>query len=532
LVDIENADSTPALADGVSIRHHSFADEYLIGVPGDRLTIQLRRIAELLNDPPPSDPNSEAPVWLKQVKGPSVVEVRGVAALSAGAVVATGIFEQTARLGLGEPGDRTLTSRGGSTNAYVARYASDGQLQWVRQIGGTGGCSTANIAVLSNGSAVVTGSIVGTVTFDVDGTARTTRTAAGLGDLFLACYDAFGTLQWTKQVSGPNVSGLGVSTGPGDQIYVVGDNGDTALFGAGEPTELTLRRSDDTAEFFVSRFGPDGEFGWARSTRYASAVRGNQIDAVPEGGCVVTGYYAGEPTFGEGDATITRLPPTPNNDQGMFVAKYAATGALVWASSGRAMVVPYATGYCFGSTVTAVPDGATAVVGYLAGKNIIGAGNSAVTIGSDNERGLFIARFGVGGAPTHVERVTITGNAMISFSMEALNDNSFVIAGGLSGTATFGEGSTVLSTATSEYDGFLAYFTPDGKFSSAMQFGGAGSAFGRSVSRFADDSLVIGGTFSSDLTLGADGPNATTLLTIKSTDTNGFLARLRRGGGF
>jgi len=92
-----------------------------------------------------------------------------------------------ATFGPGETGETTLTS-GGGNDAFIARYAASGELQWATRAGGAGGAAGQAIVSPPNGSIVVTGHFTETATFH-EGTAdETNLTSNGERDFFVARY--------------------------------------------------------------------------------------------------------------------------------------------------------------------------------------------------------------------------------------------------------------------------------------------------------------------------------------------------------
>jgi hypothetical protein len=103
----------------------------------------------------------------------------GVAALSDGSAVVTGRFRDSATFGPGEPGQTNLASAGGN-EIFVAKYKPDGALAWARRAGGTDADLGWGVAVLSDGSAVVTGSFSGIATFGPGEPGETKLTPPGM----------------------------------------------------------------------------------------------------------------------------------------------------------------------------------------------------------------------------------------------------------------------------------------------------------------------------------------------------------------
>jgi secreted PhoX family phosphatase len=98
---------------------------------------------------------------------------------------------------------------------------------------------------------------------------------------------------------------------------------DTATFGAGEANETVL----EGGGVFVAKYARDGTLLWATS---ADNAIGHGIATDPRGNSYVTGFFTTPltATFGAGEANETVL-----EGGGVFVAKYAQDGTLLWATS-------------------------------------------------------------------------------------------------------------------------------------------------------------------------------------------------------
>ena len=82
----------------------------------------------------------------------------------------------------------------GERDAYLTKYDSDGMLLWSRQLGTSMRDAGRGVAVDSLGNAFITGGTEGSLE----------GTNAGDRDAFLTKYDSNGTLQWTQQIGTSN----------------------------------------------------------------------------------------------------------------------------------------------------------------------------------------------------------------------------------------------------------------------------------------------------------------------------------------
>jgi len=131
----------------------------------------------------------------------------------------------------------------GYSDAFLAKYdGASGTLQWTRQFGTTDREDSRGVSVDSSGNIYIAGSTWG----DLDGPGPITN--VGWEDLFIAMYDAAGTLQWIRQFGSARSDyaegGLAVGS---SSIYVTGKT-DGDLDGPGTGTRAG---SDDA---WVGRF--------------------------------------------------------------------------------------------------------------------------------------------------------------------------------------------------------------------------------------------------------------------------------------
>jgi hypothetical protein len=170
---------------------------------------------------------------------------------------------------------------------------------------------------------VVTGFINGTAVFGAGEVNETTLVSAGSNEMFVARYNADGTLAWAKRAGGASSAiGYAIASRADGSSVVTGDFYGTATFGAGEANETTLVSGgtyyNDT---FVAGYNADGTLAWATRAGGSNNVEsGRGIASYEDGSSVVTGYFWGTSVFGAGEVNETTLVSAGNTD--IFVAKY------------------------------------------------------------------------------------------------------------------------------------------------------------------------------------------------------------------
>jgi hypothetical protein len=331
--------------------------------------------------------------WAKSAGGSSTDIGFGIAADPRGNSYVTGFFTGTAAFGAGEANETELTSEA-ATAVFIAKHAPDGSLLWAKSGGGTEARVWGrSIAVDIRGNSYVTGSFMGTAIFGAGEANETELTALGGQDVFfVAKYAPDGSLLWITSAGGTEapVSGRGIALDPRGNSYVTGSFRGTTTFGGGEANETELTALGQGV--FVAKYALDGSLLWARSAGGSRFDSGTGIAADPRGNSYVTGDLSSDPAiFGVGE------PNETETGKGIFVAKYAPNGRLLWVRSGG-YVPPepsepplWEYGGVDGSGIATDARGNSYVTGMLYSRiAIFGAGETSETIVGG---GIFIAKY-------------------------------------------------------------------------------------------------------------------------------------------
>ena len=218
-------------------------------------------------------------IWVQTIGGSEYVHVNGVAIdpFDDGIVLGGSINGLgTTTFGLGQPGQYdvepnsfTNTSSGTPTGTttpgtgtqplgFLARYDTDGLLEWV--IPNVGGLPEA-LELASDGGAVTTGSYHGTAVLGPGEPNETALTTPANQDVFVARYELDGSLRWAMTSRTPvtkNSAPYALALGADDGVVVLGHLRDTVVFGPGTPDEITLQTEGGYDGFAVS-YSPTGD---------------------------------------------------------------------------------------------------------------------------------------------------------------------------------------------------------------------------------------------------------------------------------
>ncbi len=197
----------------------------------------------------------------------------------------------------------------GDQDAFLAKYDSNGNRLWIRQL------STGSHDYATGVTVDVTGNvyIAGLTDGDMDGTGA--QTYHGASDIFVAKYDSSGTQQWAKQFGTSGADEARSMTSDGGNVFVTGiTNGD--LDGAGSQT---YRGESD---LFILKLDSSGNVQWLRQhgTFVGDEANGITLDGL--GNVYLTGI-----TTGDHDGAGAGVNAGGGD---IFVLKYDSNGNLRW----------------------------------------------------------------------------------------------------------------------------------------------------------------------------------------------------------
>lgn len=273
-------------------------------------------------------------IWVTRVTGAGMASI---AAVSDGFVV-TGSFAETAVFGVGTGAETTLELLAKEPppepadpaappedpkNHFVAKFTSDGRVEWVKRTGGSYWNEYRDIAVLPDDSVVLTGTMDDVAVFGPGETGETALVSEGENDVFVAKYRPDGSLAWATRAGGVGYDGgISLSSLTDQSVVVVGHYTGAAVFGIGEANETTLDESGGSA--FMAKYAPDGSLAFARSLSGAEVLRAASLE---DGTTLVTGTFWATATFGAGEPNETTLTSA---ERDIFIAKYVPDGRLAW----------------------------------------------------------------------------------------------------------------------------------------------------------------------------------------------------------
>jgi hypothetical protein len=379
--------------------------------------------------------------------------------------------------------------------------------EWTKIAGGPSIDKIAGITNDLTGNIFVTGFFDSIITFD-----STRLISAGGTDIFIAKYDADGTLLWAKQVGGHNDDySSGISTDMAGNCYITGSfyiQGNVITFGSTTISEAS------NADIFVAKFNATGNLIWLRNAGGQGDDASFSIATDISGNSYITGYFTGTALFGN-----TKVTSIGYSD--VFVAKYSASGTLVWLKTGGGAYQDES--YAISTDVT----GNCYVTGHFTGN----ATFSGITLTSAGyfDTDVFILKYNPSGLLMWAKRAGGIGND-IGYGIDVDKNENVFVCGAFRGTMLFGD---KILTRTTGSNGFIAKFDQSGKMLWSRNTNGSNLNEYRKVSADAEGNCYVTGSITEDVLFGriniksAGGKDAC----IVKYDSNGSLMWVLQGGG-
>jgi hypothetical protein len=409
----------------------------------------------------------------------------GIGVDTNGNVVITGSYSGDVDFGNG-----TLSSVGGSTDIFVAKFSSDGSPMWSKSFGSNFPSEIGRDVVIdSNGDVIVIGSF-NSPSIDFGGGSLT---RVGGFDIFVVKLSGTdGSHIWSKSFGGIGNDGSSdVLIDNDGNLTLTGTFMENITFGGGN---LTSAGSFDA--YVVELSGVDGSHIWSKGFGGTGMDNPRGIAIDNNGNLAVTGSFGGSINFGGGALT------SAGAKRDIFIAKLSGSdGSHIWSKRfGN-------TGFDGGGGVTFDNAGDVVLTGDFQNNVDFGGGTLTSNSGSQD---IFVAKFsGLNGG--HLWSLGLGSDQGDSGSSILVNqENGVIVMGTIGGEIEF-NGNNL--THFGFNDIFLAKFSGvDGTPVDAKTYGG--SSFDQVGDMIIDNdgNLIFTGTFRDSFNFGGilfsgSGPN-------------------------
>jgi hypothetical protein len=415
------------------------------------------------------------------------------------------------------------------SNAFIARYQTNGQVAIALQLGGYANTVSVNQSLRimrrdAAGNIYLAGTFQGTLDFDPGPDVFTlTSSSNTINDLFFAKYSADGSLIFAKGINSTlSKSVLDLQIDLNGNIYITGGFIGTVDFDPAPEQVANLTGVGTTnQDVYFAKYDASGNYIYAKRFGGSGADAGFYITVDNDGNFWVSGTFSGTVDFDPGAGTVNL---TSSGATDIFLAKFDGAGNYLTAfrlggsggEAARGLAVDnagniFATGF-FSGTIDFDP----------------GIGETNLTSAGQND--IFIVKYTKDGSLVFANRIGGSGNEFPSTL--ALGKNAeIVISGTISATVDFDPGNEVANLANiGTITLFVARYTADGSFVYARSIGGSGANVSSAQLTGIDTagSVFVVATFTGSVRDG-QGTNPT-VITNQGNVSNMLLARYNNNG--
>lgn len=312
---------------------------------------------------------------------------------------------------------------GGTSDAFVAQYDPDGNVLWVRSLGGTSNDEAESVACDAADNVILCGSFSLSMFFGTN-----QLISAGNTDVFIGKFTPSREVAWVKRAGGnSSEAALTLATDAAGNVLVGGTFSVSIDFGNG----ITLSSPTQyETELFLTKFAPDGTALWARKATGGAYEVPTRVAMDAAGNVFLTGYFVSVTTFDDLSVTASNVD--------CFLAKYNAAGTIQWvrnvADAGYGLVVD--------------EGGVVYLAGQFASTTSFGTNTLTTSGGND----VFVAAYTGNGSVLWVRKTGGSGSDLARGLALDGAGNAYLVGTFSSAPATFGH----VSLAASGSDMFLA----------------------------------------------------------------------------
>jgi len=283
--------------------------------------------------------------WAKQIGGPQGDKAVDIALDAQSNIVIIGTFFGTADFDP-SPAYDTLTyftlgpcsfSTPCTPDMYIAKYDSNGNHLWAKQIGGPNNENPRNVECDKNGHIYASGIFVINSDFNLNNTPSAVLNSVGTSDSYVAKYDPNGSFEWVKRLGGTASMTINDLKFDNQNNFCItgGFQGYTDFDWGADST--ILYSTPGTNNIYIAKYDSSAQFKWAINMEHLNAPgqdNGTSISFDNVGNVFATGYFYGQNCDFNPDATATNfLSSAASNNNDIYIAKYSPSGAYKWAYS-------------------------------------------------------------------------------------------------------------------------------------------------------------------------------------------------------
>lgn len=260
-------------------------------------------------------------IWGKVIGGPNYDQCESISLSSDGSIFLTGAFSDTVDF---DPGIGTYKLYGQNSDVFILKLDYQGELVWVKKIGGPSIDRGIDIHVYNDSSIFVTGYFNDTVDFN-PGFGTNLLNSNGSWDVFVLKLDTSASFKWCKKIGGLGTEyGRCITVDNSGNVIVVGDFNNNVDFSTG--LGIGILDTYGGNDSFVLSLDSLGIFNWVKQVGGASYEYAKQVRCSGSNAIYVQGIFSGTCNF-DPIASNDSANSAGNND--IFILKFSQCENLI-----------------------------------------------------------------------------------------------------------------------------------------------------------------------------------------------------------
>ena len=444
-------------------------------------------------------------LWAARQVSAGSDNVNGIAVDSSGNVFIAGDYASDPHTLYNANGSTATTlANSGGKDGFIAKYNSEGVVQWAARQAGTLADYAISTAVDSSGNVFVAGYFSSNplTLYNVDGSAfATTLANSGSEDGFIAKYNSAGVVQWAARQAGASSDiPRGAVVDSSGNVIIAGtyNANPLTLYNANGSTATTLTNSGGT-DGFIAKYNSAGVVQWAVRQASTGSENVDDIAVDSSGNLFITGFYSANPlTLYNSDGSAFATTLANSGTQESFIAKYNSAGFVQWAARQVGAAIDNGNGIGVDSAGNVFVTGLYST-SPLTLYNVDGSA-FATTLENSGGQDSFIAKYNSAGV---VQWAARQGGAVNERGNEIAVDsdgNAFIAGFYVSDPVTLynANGSTATTlTNSGGLDGFIAKYNSAGVVQWAARQAGASSDLNIAIAVDLSGNVIVGGYYGS-----------------------------------
>lgn len=379
---------------------------------------------------------------------------------------------------------QNLSSNGGG-DIFIQKLDSNGNLLWVKIIGGSGTDEGNYITTDSDGNIYATGTFRNTVDFN-PGADVFNLTSNGLTDIFVLKLDTNGNFLWAKGYGDDNFdNGLTLTIDSNNNVITSGFFQGTVNFNPDTTSEIIT--SNGSTDIFILKLDSTGNFNFVKKIGGTSTEAIRTITTDKDNNIFGGGYFGQTVDFdpGPNEQNFTVL----NGVIDRFLMKMDKDGNLVWAH--------HLTGKNDEGikSITIDKNNDLCVTGHINGETDLDYGSAQALFTSVGSGDVFVQKLDNDGNFIWAKTM---GGSEFDYSNKIITDSeaNILTVGYFQNTADFNPNAGIENLISGgNEDIFIQKLDTDGNFVWSYGAGGTGEDIGSSITIDSNKNIYVCGEF-------------------------------------